>query len=161
MREKQGATHAYTEAVETSSAAPIIKDRLNDTIERGSFLPSLFVAIANTFMYSGSNLYYRRYGIRVNDWRILNAIADEPGLTASYASDVLRLDKAVVSRCVKVLVERKLLVASPVKGARRLYLTEAGATVHQQIAPLSRQREQVLTHGLSDEERAPRPAAGP
>lgn len=134
--------------------ATLLREPLSDVITLGTYVPSAVVVISNSFAHGGSTVYHRRFGIRVNDWRILNALAITPGRNAKQLTETLRLDKAVISRCVAELTRLGLIGGEREGIARRLYLTERGAAVHQGVLPLSRQRERVLTAGFTEEERA-------
>jgi DNA-binding MarR family transcriptional regulator len=139
---------------EKTAETALVREPLSDVMSIGTYVPSAIVVVSNSFAHGGSTVYHRRFGIRVNDWRILNAIAITPGRNAKQLTEVLRLDKAVVSRSVAELTRLGLIGSEPEGVARRLYLTERGVCVHQGVLPLSRQRERVLTAGFSEEERA-------
>jgi DNA-binding MarR family transcriptional regulator len=121
-------------------------------LERDRYAPYFLTVIANVVSSSASQIYLRRYGIGVNDWRVLSHLGLDPGCTAQVISNVLHVDKSVVSRSVKTLVDRGLVAVEISPGFRRLYLTTEGAALHKEMIPVVLQRERILLAGLSTEE---------
>src|SRR4051794_26616000 len=121
---------------------------MNPRIDRDRYLPYYLGVIANALSSSASQVYLREFGIGVNDWRVVSHLGMEPGCTAQTISNVLQVDKSVVSRSVKTLVDRGLVTVESTPGFRRLYLTRAGAALHKEIVPVALQREHLLTAGL-------------
>lgn len=121
-------------------------------LDRDRYAPYLLTVIANAASTSASQVYLRRYGIGVNDWRVLSHLGLEPGCTAQVVSNELQVDKSVVSRSVRTLVDRGLIAVESTPGFRRLYLTAEGAALHKEMLPVVLQREQVLLTGLAPDE---------
>ncbi|MGK5115652.1 MULTISPECIES: MarR family winged helix-turn-helix transcriptional regulator [unclassified Geodermatophilus] len=121
-------------------------------IEREHYTPYYLTVIANAISSSASQVYLREFGIGVNDWRVLSHLGLEPGCTAQVISNVLQVDKSVVSRSVRTLVDRGLVGVEATPGFRRLYLTAAGAELHKRMVPVALQRERLLLTGLDDAE---------
>lgn len=99
-------------------------------------------------------MYLSRFGIGINEWRVMTLLAISPGITASRMSVIMGLDKALVSRAVIVLEEQKLALrgAPKDKGRRETSLTPAGWTVHNKILKLALSREAQLLDGFSKTE---------
>jgi len=73
-------------------------------------------------------------GLNLSQWRVIAAIADQPGRTASEVVDVTPMDKGIVSRAVTTLVEKKLVDRrASVSDGRlsHLFLTKGGAVLHR------------------------------
>ncbi|HLM03862.1 MAG TPA: MarR family transcriptional regulator [Blastococcus sp.] len=121
-------------------------------LERDRYAPYFLTVIANVVSSSASQVYLRRYGIGVNDWRVVSHLGLDPGCTAQVVSNVLQVDKSVVSRSVKTLVDRGLVAVESTPGFRRLYLTAEGAALHKEILPVALHRERILLDGLTPEE---------
>ena len=119
-------------------------------IDRERYAPYYLTVIANAISSSASQVYLREFGIGVNDWRVVSHLGLDPGCTAQVISNVLQLDKSVVSRSVKTLVDRGLVGVETTPGFRRLYLTAAGAELHKRMVPVALEREQLLLAGLDD-----------
>jgi DNA-binding MarR family transcriptional regulator len=117
-------------------------------IDRDHYAPYYLTVIANAISSSASQVYLRQFGIGVNDWRVLSHLGLDPGCTAQVISNVLRVDKSVVSRSVKTLVDQGLVAVESTPGFRRLYLTARGAELHKEMVPVALQRERLLLAGL-------------
>lgn len=75
-------------------------------------------------------------GLNLSQWRVIAAVADQPGRTASQVVDMTPMDKGIVSRAVRTLVERDLIERRSSKQDGRLshlYLTDDGSKVYQTI----------------------------
>lgn len=136
-------------------AAPtgLRRTKLPKTAAGWTSTPYYLVTIGNAISWGSAREYLSRFGIGVNEWRLMAHVANEPGCTAAEVSQFLRVDKAIVSRSLKSLVEKGLMGAVEDDGRRRLYLTEKGVTHHDVILPVALRREQILLEGLRDHER--------
>ena len=92
-----------------------------------------------------ADLVYRRVsttvqqesGLNISQWRVMTAVADKEGRSASQVADMTPMDKGIVSRAVSTLVEKEMLErrASSTDGRLSLlYLTEAGKDLHQKLS---------------------------
>jgi DNA-binding MarR family transcriptional regulator len=76
-----------------------------------------------------------------------------PGSSATDVSEFLVMNKAVVSKAVNVLVSRHLIASTEgPRGSRHLFLTPAGADMHNRMLPISLAGEDILLSQLSPEE---------
>jgi DNA-binding MarR family transcriptional regulator len=76
-------------------------------------------------------------GLNLSQWRVLAAVADQAGRSATEVVAMTPMDKGVVSRSVETLVKAKLLKKQlhPRDGRRViLTLTARGAKIQQKIA---------------------------
>ncbi|SFK70282.1 MarR family winged helix-turn-helix transcriptional regulator [Geodermatophilus ruber] len=128
------------------------REKLPVTIDREAYTPAFLSLVANALSWGGSYLYMRRFGVGVNDWRVLSALGNHPGATAGEVCTVLGLNKSVVSRSVSGMVDRGLVAIERAEGQRRLYLTEEGVALHDQLLPLALERERRMLRGFTDEE---------
>lgn len=102
-------------------------------------------------------------GLNLSQWRVLAAIGDQEGRTASQVVDMTPMDKGIVSRAVASLVTQGYLVrqASEQDGrVSHLYMTAGGRQTFEQIVReldrtgatgetlLSRADRQVFLSGL-------------
>lgn len=132
---------------------PVLRrEPLESTIDRETYVPAYLALIANSLQSSGSQLYLRHFGIGINDWRVLSALGNRPGMTAVEICSWINLDKSVVSRSLKTLQDLKLAAPDPALGRRRMFLTPAGAALHEQIMPVALRRESILLAGFSEDE---------
>ncbi len=131
----------------------IITDPLQHALDHENFTPRLLALLSNAMVWRESSELRRRYGLGTNDWRVLSAISIHPGMAATDVSEFLGVNKAVVSKSVNILVKRGLiaLLDGP-RGSRPLYLTGAGAEMHDLMLPISlRGQDIVLAHMTSAE----------
>lgn len=131
-----------------------VREPIDTRVVRTQYVPASISIIAGTLLWGGSRIYLSHFGIGTNEWRILSALGNFPGSTASDVSRELGMNKALASRSVAVLRERQLIVLLPERGARRLYLTAAGRAQHDRILPIAEHRETLLLSGLDDTEAA-------
>lgn len=89
-----------------------------------------------------SNIVGRVSKLNLSHWRVLAAVADKPGRTASEVVDLTPMDKGVVSRAVRHLSEIGLLErrASTADGRLSyLFMTEAGEQTYETIVSALRE----------------------
>ena len=98
------------------------------------------------------------YDLTEQQWRVLRVLNEEDALSASVVADRTALLPPSVTRIVKALAERNLLLSqrSSADGRElRLRLTDQGRTLVQEIAPRSeaqylRMEERLSTDRLRD-----------
>ncbi|MGY1635997.1 MarR family winged helix-turn-helix transcriptional regulator [Geodermatophilus sp. SYSU D00742] len=128
------------------------REKLPVTIDREAYTPAYLSLVSNALSWGSTFQYMRRFGVGVNDWRVVSALGNHPGATAGEVCTVLGLNKSVVSRSVAGLTERGLVTIERADGQRRLYLTADGVALHDQLLPLALERERWMLRGFSDEE---------
>lgn len=71
-----------------------------------------------------------------SQWRVLAAVADSPGRTASEVTAMTPMDKTIVSRAVQSLIRDGHIKKSPMDDKRRqsLMLTPSGMDLYARIA---------------------------
>jgi DNA-binding MarR family transcriptional regulator len=95
------------------------------------------------------------YGIGIIECRILAVLAWKPDMTANEICAVLDIDKAAVSRSLRVLQTRDFVtLARNATRRRTICLTEKGADLHAKAMVIGQRREQALLKGFSTAERA-------
>jgi DNA-binding MarR family transcriptional regulator len=123
------------------------------SVRREDYVPAYLSLISNALSWGGSRVFLRRFGVGINEWRVLSALVNEPGSTAARIGSVLGLNKSVVSRTIRLLEERRFVVIDTTGGGRTLHLTEAGHALHDQLMDVALQRERLLLSGFSAEEK--------
>jgi len=144
-----GPDAAHADGVPTN----LRRTKLPRTAAGWTSTPYYLVTIGNAISWGSAREYLSRFGIGVNEWRLMAHVANEPGCTSSEVSQFLRVDKAIVSRSLKSLIEKGLMAAVDDDGRRRLFLTEEGVARHDVILPVALRREQILLDGLDEHER--------
>lgn len=137
-------------------ASSTIKDG-RPQIDFDHYLPFSLTAIANRIARSASRSYLRRFGVGINEWRILSNLRVWPGITANLICQRSGLDKAAVSRSLKLLEDAGMVSASDEGGdmrRRRLKLTDKGNDLHDRLIAVALEREARLLTGFSEMERA-------
>lgn len=151
MRSKS--TDTGGRAGDSPAPLPLRRDPLPRTAAGRTSTPYYLVTIGNAISWGSAREYLHRFGIGVNEWRVMAHIANDPGCTGAGISSFLRIDKSVVSRSLKSLAEKGLVGVDPRDSMRRVYLTELGVALHDDILPIALRREDILLNGLDSEER--------
>lgn len=131
------------------------KKKARRVLDLDAYLPSYLAQLNNKWSRSASRLYLSKYGIGINEWRVMTLFAIEPGATAQRTCTILGIDKAAANRSVMHLEAIKMVVLreNPNDGRSRLIeLTEKGWEVHNEILKLALARERLLFTGFSDSE---------
>lgn len=130
-----------------------ITEPLGHALDPESFTPRLLALLSNALVWRESHELRRRFGLGTNEWRVISALAIRPGASATEISEFLGVNKAIVSKSVSALVQRELLVLSDgPRGSRPMYLSSAGAEMHDAMLPISmRGQELILSHVSGDD----------
>src|SRR4051795_11092929 len=130
-----------------------IADPLPNVIDSNEFTPRLISLLSNSLVWRESRILRARFGLGTNDWRVISALAIRPGATASEISDFLAMNKAIISKSVGVLTERRLIVQVEDTGrSRQLFLTPEGAEMHDAMLPISLGGQEIILSDLTAEE---------
>lgn len=124
-------------------------------ISLASHLPYQITLLAHRIARRTSAILGARTGLNLSQWRVLAAVAEAPGRTANEVVAVTPMDKGVVSRAVKSLLEMRLLArkASDEDGRLSLlFLTAKGRKTYGALAAEIRTIEDDLLGALSDDE---------
>ncbi len=115
-----------------------------------ALLNQLYIRVAST----GSASYGRAFDLGIMDYRVLDALAGEPGIAARRIVEIIGIDKGSVSRALKNLDARGLLIAASPEDRRRLVyaLSAKGVALHNQAQLLARERERLTVDGISAED---------
>ena len=130
-----------------------ILEPLGDVIDSESFTPRLLALISNALVWRESLLLRREFNLGTNDWRVISALAIRPGAASTEIAEFVGMNKAVVSKATNTLITRELIVpAEGPRGSRPLYLTRAGAEMHDLMKPISLKGEEIILSDLTTEE---------
>ena len=131
----------------------IVTEPLDGVIDSENFTPRLLHLISNALVWRESRLLRRDFNLGTNDWRVISALSIRPGATSSDISEFVAMNKAVVSKSVNTLIARELIVpADGARGSRHLYLTRAGADMHDSMKPISLEGQEIVLSDLDDDE---------
>lgn len=130
-----------------------VRTPMPTVIDSENFTPRLISLLSNSLVYRESRALRARFGLGTNDWRIISAIAMRPGMTASEISEFIAVNKAIVSKSVGVLSDRRLIVQAEDTGrSRQLFLTPAGAEMHDAMLPISMRGQDIILADLPAED---------
>jgi DNA-binding MarR family transcriptional regulator len=139
-----------------SSSFPADTAAAADQLDLERYVPFGLTAIANKIARSASRVYLKRFGVGINEWRILANLRIAPGATANLICQSSGLDKAAVSRSLKLLEDGGMIETSgettDVRG-RALRLTGKGDTLHDGLIGVALKREALLLEGFDEAER--------
>lgn len=133
-----------------------MSEPINGTLSLQKFLPYRLSALSNRISQSLAVKYNKRFGISVQEWRILAALGEETKLSAGAITNRIAMDKVAVSRAVKKLIEKGLVAKhSDCDDNRRAYLSlsDSGMEMYLELVPLALEHEQQTLEKLDDEER--------
>jgi DNA-binding MarR family transcriptional regulator len=136
-----------------AAAAP---EPIPERLDLDRYVPFGLTAIANKIARSASRVYLRRFGVGINEWRILANLRINPGVTANLICQMSGLDKAAVSRSLRLLEDGGMIEtcgeAADVRG-RALRLTTKGDMLHDGLIGVALKREAMLLDGFDEAER--------
>ncbi|HEX6690692.1 MAG TPA: MarR family winged helix-turn-helix transcriptional regulator [Burkholderiales bacterium] len=111
------------------------------------------LVLSNTLALAAARHYPRQFGVRLAEWRVIDALHAGRGITANQISQWLKTDKAWVGRSVERLVHAGLArrQPDPQHGRRQLLtLTGKGERAYRAIAAAARRRNENLLAGFTD-----------
>ncbi len=120
-------------------------------------LPYQLVHVSALLSLGVTRLFQAQFDLGIREWRVLALLGYYGPLSPSGLVGRAAFDKATVSRAIKRLEQDGLVVRepSPEPGARQIiHLTEAGAALHDRVAPISRLRRRIVESALTEKERA-------
>jgi len=109
------------------------------------------LVLSNTLALAASRYYPKRFGVRLAEWRVIDALHAGRAISANQISQWLLTDKAWVSRSVDRLIEAGYVRRSPDPDHGRrmlLSLTAKGERAYASIAVAARQRHRNLLNAL-------------
>lgn len=115
----------------------IEKDVPDAVLKLESYWPYQVTVLADRIARRTSSIV-KRYDLNLSQWRVLAAVAEVPGRTSVEVVTITPMDKGIVSRATKALLEMGLLhrVASQTDGRiSHLHMTQRGKGVYQTILP--------------------------
>jgi DNA-binding MarR family transcriptional regulator len=115
---------------------------------------TLVAILANRLRRGGSRYYRRRYGIGMGEWRVFLLLGAPEGICAQDICKAADLDKAAVSRSLRILDKLGWIKLGGDSNSRRrmVTLTKRGERLHEEILGVAREREARLMIDLSKDE---------
>jgi len=128
---------------------------MTDELILEDFLPYRLSVLSHTISTTIANVYEKRFGVSIPEWRVIAILGRFPGLSAVEVADRTMLDKVAVSRAVTKLIRNGRIDRQFADADRRrsiLNLSDEGRQVHDEIAPLALAFEHDLLQGISAED---------
>ncbi|GAC33071.1 MarR family winged helix-turn-helix transcriptional regulator [Paraglaciecola polaris] len=119
------------------------------------FVPYRMVNLATRISHAFSQTYRNQFSLAIPDWRLLACLGEYERLTAKDIAELTLMDKSKVSRAVKQLADRSLLLREQDHNDNRaayLSLTEQGWELYSQISPKALAWEEELLSVLDTTE---------
>jgi len=107
-------------------------------LELDTYWPYQLTVLADHISRHTASIVKRHAGLNLSQWRVMAAIAERPGRTAAEVVAVTPMDKGIVSRATKALLEAGLVVRMASQDDGRishLHLTDGGEAVYQSLVP--------------------------
>ena len=118
-----------------------------------NYVPSYLSHLNNRLSSGASQLYLKHFGVGINEWRILSVLSNWPRSSAGTIGETVGMHKTVVSRSLREMEEKGLVLINTRDGQRLIALTAAGQRLHDQIVVVALERERLLTQDFSEDER--------
>ncbi|HET7201883.1 MAG TPA: MarR family winged helix-turn-helix transcriptional regulator [Steroidobacteraceae bacterium] len=126
-------------------------------LELEHFLPYRISVLANVMSTAIAAAYEERFGLTIPEWRVIAVLTRYPGLSAREVAQKSRMDAVAVSRAVNRLLRAGRLRRAVAADDRRrsvLQVSDAGAAVYREVAPLALDFERALLASISTAEGA-------
>ena len=97
----------------------------------------------------------KQYGIAIPDWRAISILADGEGMSVRELAAATKMDKAMVSRVAKRLINSGLILSEPDPSDGRLLIltiSTSGDELYQKIRPSFVERDERLMAVLNDQD---------
>lgn len=120
-------------------------------IELETFLPYRIAVLASVMGSAIASAYVERFGLTIPEWRVIAVLTRYPGLSAREVAEKSHMDAVAVSRAVNRLLRAGRLRRAIARDDRRrsvLQVSEAGAIVYREVAPLALEFERALVEAL-------------
>ena len=124
-------------------------------LELDSYWPYHVTVLADRIARRTTSIV-KQHRLNLSQWRVLAAVAEKPGRTSKDVVQITPMDKGIVSRATKGLLELGLIrrVASQLDGRiSHLHMTEEGEQLYAEILPKVLEALKTGDSQLSTEER--------
>lgn len=124
-------------------------------MELAQFLPYRLAVLTHAVSQSIAVIYSRRFGISIQEWRIIANLGERQPLSAKEIGEHVDLDKVQMSRALSKLTEKRLVLRSTDSRDKRrasLRLSARGRELYDKIVPIALHREEQLLSVLNDQE---------
>ncbi len=138
-------------------AAKLQPEDLKAAFTLSNFLPYRLVNFAERMSKSLAGIYQQEFDISIAEWRILACLGEnQVALPKDIAAHTM-MDKARVSRALKLMLEKKLIVKIPCENDNRAYwvsFSKPGKRLFMAIVPKAQAWQSSVLAALDDDEYA-------
>jgi DNA-binding MarR family transcriptional regulator len=135
--------------------SPVVTDAA-EVIDFDRYVPTVVSRFMSKLKVSSNAFFAQRYGLTLLEWRIISFLAAEGAASAYEIWTEGSLDKAAVSRAIRLLKARGLVSVEDVKAAKRkktrIALTRQGDELHAATFAEVVARHERLVNGLTKAE---------
>lgn len=132
-------------------------DRHPDALAVEHFPVALIVQLGNALRRTVTTPYAEQFGLSESEWRMFTLVVNFTPLNMVDLVSLSTSDKALVSRSVKALREKRLIEVRPDPGGHQKRLicvaTARGIALHDRIFPLAQREQAKILAPLTREER--------
>ena len=132
-----------------------VRSGAKQRLKLDEYLPYRLSVATNTVSKLIANAYEDRFGITIPQWRLIAILGEVGAATPRAIVDRTVMDKVTVGRAAQGLLARRLIKRMPHEADGRshhLMLTETGARLYEEIAPLALRYERKLLEALDQHE---------
>lgn len=125
-------------------------------LDLARYFPHQITSIANRWARNSASLYLKTFNITMGEWRLIALLAVEPWISSARVDAVIGMDKASLSRAVRLAEARGLVETRASKEdtrRREMTLTPAGRALQSEVAETALAREDELLACLNTAER--------
>ncbi|MEZ5535377.1 MAG: MarR family winged helix-turn-helix transcriptional regulator [Thiolinea sp.] len=126
-----------------------------DSVFRNSALTHRLEILANEAIRANDSLFVEQTGCTIREYRVLRMIDEHGGIAFNEIMHITGLDRSLVSRLIRTLLERELIYrVNSKEDARRfgLFTTDSGKTTCERGRRLSAAAEEILFSPLLGDE---------
>jgi len=126
--------------------------RGREILDLGAFLPYRLSVLAQRLSREIEERHRRQHKLAMKDWKVMQIMAVHGELLPADIRRMGTQNKAQISRALKCLLDRGLVVKTSRPGDGRTFgvsLTDAGWEVYQAMVPRMRARQEEILGGLS------------
>ncbi|WP_027378209.1 MarR family winged helix-turn-helix transcriptional regulator [Chryseobacterium daeguense] len=104
--------------------------------------------------YAQRQLKANNFNITIDQWLIIKAILENPGITQNEIGDIVFKDNASVTRIIELLVKSEYITRNTHTEDRRktnLEVTESGKEIIKKVQHLVEENRKTALNGISEE----------
>ncbi|MEJ8821679.1 MarR family winged helix-turn-helix transcriptional regulator [Variovorax humicola] len=132
-------------------------DEAGSTLNVDAFITTMMSQVGNALRRTLTMPYAEQFGLSVSEWRLLALVAHAGRIAFSDLVVQSTSDKALVSRTLKLLEGRGLVVLEPEGNTprKKIYcrITPEGQALHAEAIPIARRRQAAAIRVLPPDER--------